>query len=224
MYSEIKNRLLKESENDYKKFCSSLIPNIDNILGIRLPILRKIAREIYKSGSWQDVLSRNKTEFMEETMLQGMVIGLIKDDNFLDYVKDFIPKIDNWSVCDSFCVSLKQTKAHPKQVWEFIQPYFKSGKEYEKRFAYVMLLTYFTDDVKIALTLIDSFKDERYYAQMGCAWALSVIFVKHPKETLEYLKHSKLDNFTFNKSIQKIRESFRVDRETKNYLKTLLRG
>lgn len=224
MYTEIKKKLIQKSEDNYKKFSKALIPNINNILGVRLPDLRKIAKEIYRSGSWKEFLSYNNPEFMEEIMLQGMVIGLIEDDNFLDYVRDFIPKIDNWSVCDSFCISLKQTKTHKKQVWKFLQPYFNSSKEYHIRFAYVMLLTYFTDDLKNALNIIDSFENKKYYAQMGCAWALSIFFIKYPDKTFEYLKHSKLDNFTFNKSIQKIRESIRTDKEMKACLKMLVRG
>lgn len=223
----IKERLLKESESDFQKFSASLIPNIDNVLGVRLPKLRKIANEIYKSSDWQKFLIQNKFEYMEEIMLQGMVIGLIKQnpEEILKYIKDFVPKIDNWAVCDSFCNSLKFTKQNKKLVWDFIQPYFTSENEYDKRFGYVMLLEYFiTDDyLDEVLKLIDKFKDERYYAQMAVSWALSICFIKYPQKTLEYLRISRLDDWTFNKSISKICESLRVDKDTKTMLKCLKR-
>ena len=128
---KIKQRILNEADPDYKKFSASLIPNIDNILGVRLPTLRKIAKEIYKSGEWEEFVNKQQCEFMEEVMLQGMIIGLIKTnpEEILEYVKNFIPKIDNWAVCDTFCNSLKFTNQNKELVWEFIRPYFKSDKE-----------------------------------------------------------------------------------------------
>lgn len=219
----IKERILSEAEKDYKKFSSSLIPNIDNVLGVRLPILRKIAKEIYTSGKWEEFLNCDNCEFMEETMLQGMVIGLVKPEDILKYTAKFVPKINNWAVCDSFCTGLKFTKKNKKLVWDFIQPYFKSSQEFEIRFAFVMLLDYFIEEEYIdrVLDLIDEFKDERYYSRMAVAWALSVCFVKFPEKTFKYLKKFKLDNWTFNKSLQKIRESYRVSKEMKEMLKSL---
>lgn len=223
----IKQQLIKNSEEKYRKFSQSLIPNINNVLGVRLPILRKIAKEIYKSENWQDFLKQNDLEYMEETMLQAIIIGLAKNspENILEMVKFFIPKIDNWSVCDCFCGGLKIASKNQEIVWDFIQPYFKSEKEFEIRFAYVMLLNYFVNENYIdqCLNLIDEFKDTRYYAQMACAWALSICYVRFPQKTLVYLEKSKLDNWTFNKGIQKICESLRVDKKTKNMLKCMKR-
>ena len=223
----IKQILKNESEENYQKFSSSLIPNIDNILGVRLPKLRKIANEIYKTQDWQKFLQLNDCEFMEEIMLQGMVIGLIKSEpeTILHHIKNFVPKIDNWSVCDSFCNGLKFTNKNKELVWSFIQPYFNSDKEYEIRFAYVMTLSYFLEEKYLCLIFehIENFKDDRYYAKMAAAWALSMCFVKFPNKTYKYLKTSKLDTWTFNKTIQKICESLQVDKETKMRVKEFKR-
>ena len=224
---DIKQRLMEEAEKDYQKFSASLIPNINHVLGVRLPKLRKISKEIYKSGDWKDFVNRQNCEYMEEVMLQGMVIGLVKlpPEQILELVKNFVPKIDNWAMCDTFCSSLKFTGHNKKLVWDFIQPYFKSDKEYDIRFAYVILLSYYidTDFIDSVLKLIDEFKDKRYYAQMAAAWALSICYIKFPEKTLEYLKVSKLDDWTFNKSISKICESLRVDKSAKTMLKCLKR-
>ena len=223
----IKNRILSEADKDYQKFSQALIPNIDNVLGVRLPILRRVAKEIYTKENWQKFLEQSDFEYMEETMLQAMIIGLVKDkpENVLKLVEKFVPKINNWSVCDSFCNGLKFTKQNRELVWDFIEPYFQSSKEYEIRFAYVMLLAHFVteDYIDKCLIWIDKFNDPRYYAQMACAWALSVCYIKFPDKTFKYLKKSKLDNWTYNKSIQKICESLRVDKQTKNMLKCLKR-
>ena len=224
---DIRQRLINESEKDFQKFSASLIPNINNVLGVRLPKLRKIAKEIYKSGDWQEFINRSDFEYMEEVMLQGMVIGFIKQppEKLLQLVKNFIPQIDNWAVCDTFCNSIKFVSDNKNLVWEFIQPYFKSKNEYDIRFAYVILLSYYIDIEFIdrVFKLIDEFKDERYYTKMAAAWALSICYIKFPEKTLDYLNNSNLDNWTFNKSIQKICESLRVDKQTKNMLKYLKR-
>lgn len=224
---DIKQRLLEEAEKDYQKFSAKLIPNIDNVLGIRIPKLRKIAKEVYKNGNWETFVNIDNLEYMEEVMLQGMVIGLIKKnpEDILNYVKNFVPKIDNWAVCDTFCSSLKFVSDNKNLVWDFIQPYLKSKKEYDIRFGYVILLSYYIDKdfIDRVLKLIDEFNDERYYAKMSAAWALSICYTTFPEKTFEYLKNSKLDNWTFNKSIQKICESLRVDKSTRAMLKCLKR-
>lgn len=217
LQSKIKNRLKSDACEKYRNFSSSLIPNIDNVLGVRLPTLRKIAKEIYRSGKWEEYLRFRDCEFMEEIMLQGMVIGLIQStpDEILNYMRVFVPKINNWSVCDSFCCGLKFTKANLEVVWEFLQNYLNSDKEFEIRFGYVMLLTYFINDkyINCVLNQFDRFNSAAYYAQMGAAWALCVCYAKYPKETNAYLQTSKLDKQTIKYAYQKIRDS----RCIKNY-------
>lgn len=221
----IKKRLQELSEEDYQKFSSSLIPNINNVLGVRTPILRKLSKEILKDKNCEKFLKTNQFKYMEEYMLKGMVIGLLKNpiDEVLVYIKEFVPTIDNWAVCDCFCCSLKITNKNLDTVWDFIAPYFKSDKEFEIRFAYVMLLNYYLQDEYIdkVLKLVDDFKDDRYYSRMAVAWLVSIAYIKYPQKLGKYLKKSKLDNWTYNKSIQKICESLKVNKETKEKLKLI---
>ena len=178
----VKEKILAIAEKDYKQFSASLIPNINNVLGVRIPALRQLAKEVYKE-SGIEYLSCDDTEYMEEVMLQGMIIGFIKDspDKILEHVEKFIPKINNWAVCDIFCGGLKFTKKNKELVWNFIQKYLKSDKEYYKRFGLVMILSYFIDDKYIdkVLEILDNFSHEGYYARMGAAWALSILSLIH---------------------------------------------
>ena len=222
---DILRRLEKEADKNYQKFSSSLLPNINNVLGVRLPILRKLAKEIVKENKFKSFLSEKKHKYMEEYMLKGMLIGLLKEPigEIINYIKLFVPQIDNWAICDSFCNSLKYTKYNLQEVWDFLQPYFESSSEYEIRFAYVMLLNYYIIDEYIdrVLLLVDKFKDNRYYAKMGVAWLVSICYIKYPSKTEQYLKKSKLDNWTYNKSIQKICESFKIEKNIKMKIKKL---
>lgn len=220
----IRKRLEKEADKKFQKFTAALIPNIDNVLGVRTPVLRKIAKELYKSGEFAFMFEL-QAQYMEENMLKGMIIGLFKKpaEDVLSYVQDFVPTIDNWAVCDNFCCSLKMTKDNLSLVWNFIQPYFKSDKEFEIRFAYVMLLNYYLIDEYIdkVLNIVDEFNDDRYYSQMAVAWLVSICYIKYPKKTEKYLKKSNLNDWTYNKSIQKICESLKVDKKTKSQLKLM---
>lgn len=226
MKQTIKERLTELADEEYRQFHSKLVPGTDNILGVRLPHLRELAKELAK-GDWQGYLLAAQDDYYEETMLQALVIGHIKTDidTTLHYIAAFIPKISNWAVCDSFCSSLKITKKHKDQVWEFLQPYLTSSKEYELRFGIVMLLNYYIDDKYIDQVLVhlDTAKHEGYYVKMAVAWALSICFVKYPEKTLDYLQHNTLDDFTYNKALQKILESYRVDQETKALIRRMKR-
>lgn len=227
MENIIRKQIFELIDTDYQKFSATLIPTINNVLGVRLPELRKIAKNIVK-GDWRAYLETAKDEYFEEVMLQGMVIGYVKTDieEHLSYVASFVPKIDNWSVCDSFCTGLKSTKENKERVWEFLQPYLSSKKEYEIRFGVVMLLDYYieTDYIERVLNLLDRVKHEGFYAKMAVAWAVSICYVKLPESTMEYLRNNTLDDFTYNKALQKITESNRVDKETKSLIRSMKRG
>lgn len=226
MEKTIKEQLMELADPEYRQFSAALIPNIRNILGVRLPELRKLAKKTAKSD-WRAYLAQAENEFFEETMLQGMVIGYAKADieEILRYIADFVPKIDNWSVCDSFCSGLKFAKTNKRRVWDFLQPYLASENEYDVRFGVVMLLQYYMDEEHIhsVLGLLDRVRHEGYYAKMAVAWALSICYVKFPEPTMAYLKNNTLDDVTYNKALQKITESYRVDQETKTLIRSMKR-
>ncbi|MCU6796418.1 DNA alkylation repair protein [Paenibacillus sp. WQ 127069] len=226
METTIKEQLIELAEEKYQKFTAALIPNINNVLGVRLPELRKLAKMIAKSD-WRTYLDQADSEYFEEVMLQGMVIGYIQTDSaeFLRYVADFVPKIDNWSVCDSFCIGLKFTLTNKETMWDFVQPYLLSKHDYDIRFGVVMLLDYYIEEEYISRVLerLDSIKHEGYYVKMAVAWALSICYVLLPEPTMIYLKSNSLDKMTYNKALQKITESYRVDQETKRLIRSMKR-
>ena len=218
----IKRDLIKLFDPKFKKFHSKLCPGVNNLLGIRIPILRKYANDLLKEYEIKDLLTKIDSEYYEEIMLQGLLIGLEKADfeSIINHIKNFIPKINNWAVCDTFCANLKITKKHKKEMWIFIQKYLYSSNEFEIRFGVVMLLDYYVEEkyIKEIFNVFNTIKIQDYYVQMAVAWALSICLIKFYEETIEYFKNSKLDKFTFNKTIQKAIESYRLTDKQKNEL------
>lgn len=226
MNEEIEKKIFELADDLYKEFHSGLCPNTNNIVGVRVPVLRDYAKELSK-GNFRNYLDNAKDDYYEETMLQGMIIGLSKMEleERLNYIKKFVPKIDNWAVCDVFCAGLKFVNRNKEIVWEFLKSYKNSIKEFELRFFIVMLLDFYITDEYIneVINILDNIKHEGYYVKMAIAWTISVAYIKYPKITMKYLINNTLDNFTYNKALQKIIESYRVRNEDKEIIRSMKR-
>ncbi|MFD0588131.1 DNA alkylation repair protein [Paenibacillus sp. GCM10027627] len=226
MEKSIREQLHALADENYKTFSAALIPNIDNMLGVRLPVLRKLAKEIAKDD-WRAYLDPSINDYFEEVMLQGMIIGYVNTDveEILHYIEKFVPQIDNWSLCDSFCAGLKFTRSNKQRVWDFLLPYFETEKEYDIRFGVVMLLNYYLDEAYLdkVFQLLNRIRHEGYYAKMAVAWAISIAYTKFPERTLTFLHHNDLDDMTYNKALQKMLESYRVDKHAKEMIRAMKR-
>ncbi|HJJ47958.1 MAG TPA: DNA alkylation repair protein [Methanocorpusculum sp.] len=222
--TRIKSELLRLSDTKFCKFNQKLLPGTKNVMGVRLPALREIAKELAK-GDWKTYLSHASDDTFEEIMLQGLTIGYVKApaEEMFSALHAFIPKIDNWSVCDSTAAGLKPAKKYPQEFWNFLIPYL-SGTEFEIRFALVMFLDHFLVPEYIDAVLAKSdFNPDGYYAKMALAWLVSVCYVKFPEKTERFLKNCTLDDWTVDKSVQKIKESYRVSDEDKIRLQKMKR-
>ena len=226
VYDEYRAKLIELSEPEYRKFNASLMPGTDNVLGVRVPAVRRLAKELAK-GEWREYFEQNQDEYFEETQLQGLTIGYLKEniDTVFIETQRFVPKITNWALCDTFCGGLKITKNHKERVWDFLVEYIKSDKPYDIRFAVVMMLAYYIDDEHTdkMLMLFEEVKNEDYYVKMAVAWAVSMCYVNQPNITMPFLNSNKLDDFTYNKALQKICESLKPSEEEKALIKSMKR-
>lgn len=226
--AELDMQLQEMADEKYREFHGKLIPGVDTIFyGVRVPALRKLAKQLVK-GDWRGFVERTKdSDIYEMNMLCGMVTALAKCEfeEKLEYVKKFIPCINNWAVCDIVCGDMKDVKKNQKRMYEFIQPFLSSEEEYEVRFAVVILMQYFLTEeyIQDVLKIYDGIRHEGYYVKMAVAWGISLCFIKYRDITLRYLSSCNLDDFTYNKSIQKMIESFRVSDEDKQMLRKMKR-
>lgn len=221
----VRKSLLEAADPEYQKFHARLVPGTDHILGVRLPVLRTMAKRLAKQD-WQDWFAGDEHFYYEETMLRGLVVAYARMpvEERLACIRAFVPAIDNWAVCDSVCNTMKEAKRYPEIYWEFLEPYFDSEMEYEARFGAVMLLSHFVTEEYLdeALKRLQRIHQEGYYAKMAVAWAISVYFAAFPQKVLGYLQNSpELDEFTYKKTLQKILESYRVDKDMKKVIREM---
>lgn len=221
MIQEVREELRASVDLKYKNFHESLVPGLDSMMGVRVPRLREIARKIAKED-YKAFLEEADDRCYEELMLQGMVIGYAKmgREEREKALEIFVPKINNWAVCDCCCSTYKFMKTERDYWFGFLEGYLESEREYELRFAVVAMLDFFVTEEYIGrlLVIFNQVKSDAYYVKMAVSWAVSVCYVHFPKETSEFLKMDTMDTFTHNKSIQKIRESYRVSKEEKDML------
>ena len=228
MTDEIRAKLDMLADEKARFYVLRTTPTLqsEQVIGVKVPDLRKIAKDIVKSD-WQCFLQQAKDDTLEERMLCGFVTATAKmpDAKRFEHIRNFLPMIDNWMVCDTFCNTLKPTKQNERDYWDFILPYFHDSREYYVRFAVVMLLSHFARDeyADRAFEILDSLDNDSYYVKMASAWAISVYFVHCPEKTMHFLNDNRLDDFTFNKALQKITESYRVNDETKSIIRKMKR-
>ena len=142
-------------------------------------------------------------------------------EELLEYAAAFIPKIHDWSVNDGFCSTFKIVRKHRAEVWDFLMQYRASESEFEQRVVAVMLMDHFLvpEYIDRVLAVYNSLKHEGYYCKMGVAWGIATAYAKFPQETQAFLLENELDDYTYNKAIQKMLESYRVSAEDKEMLR-----
>ena len=204
------------------------------ILGLHLPEMKQVAKELARQADVLDVLRGFEKEHQaerfsltyEETLVWGLTINALKctPAERLDLLRSYVPVLDNWAVCDSFCCNAKWAlKLPPQDLWAFLIPYYHSQREFEVRFAIVMSMCYllkgewlspvFEELQRIDLSAIRSeytHLPSPYYVRMGMAWLLATALAKYPDETRSFVNASSLTDDVKRLYARKARESFRT--------------
>ena len=219
-YDQFVKYLINLKDEKNKAFEERIINTKYEILGLKTPIIRMIAKDISKTDI-EGFLKLVNDKYYEEVMIHGILLSYIKDENkFIDYLNKFIDKIDCWSICDSCISSYKIFKTGDFSSYAY--SLLLDSREYHIRVGYIILLDYYVDDEHIDDIITMCAKESSYYyVNMAIAWLLSVCFVKYKEKVLDLLKSKKLSTFVHNKTISKIRESNKVSKEDKDTVKLL---
>lgn len=220
----IVERLYELQDVEYQKLQTKIIPNIpsDTIIGVRIPMLKKLAKELFENPLKDDFMSVLPHKYYEENQLHIMLICLEKDfETCIDKLQKFLPYADNWAITDQS--SPKCFKKKHAELLPIIKEWLDSEHVYTARYAINIYMREFLDDDFSAeyMELISKKRGEDYYLKMMIAWYFATALAKQYAVAVTYIENQKLDKWTHNKAIQKAIESFRVTCEHKEYLRSL---
>ena len=221
--SYVRNRLYELKDEKYRNFHSALMPTIDKdkIIGVRVPVLRKLSKELMKDGTGLEFIKILPHKYYEEDNIHAFIIEQIKDFEIcLNETERFLPFIDNWATCDMF--SPKVFSKHTDVIYRKSIEWINSDKTYTIRYGIGMLMRHFLDQNfnDEILKIVSGIKSEEYYVNMMIAWFFATALAKQYDTAFKYIENQDLSPWVHNKTIQKAIESNRISAETKVYLKT----
>lgn len=220
----LQERLFAMAEEEYGHFQAKLIPTVDPalILGVRMPNLRALAKEISGSAEGEDFLIALPHIYFEENQLHAALIERLRDYTAcLAATERFLPFVDNWATCD--CFSPKVFGKNRDALLPEIRRWMSSDKTYAVRFAMKLLMTWYLDESFFpeCLAWVAAVGSEVYYVKMMAAWFFATALAKQYATALPYLEQERLSIWVHNKTIQKAVESHRITPEQKIYLRSL---
>jgi hypothetical protein len=221
---KILDELFLLQDEEYREFNSKLIPTVakENVIGIRIPVLRKYEKEIRNTEKAKEFLNSLPHKYTEEYNLHALLLENINSYNdTITALNDFLPFVDNWATCD--IMSIKIFRNHLDILPEQLDIWLNSTHTYTIRFAIKMYMTYYLDenfDLSF-MTKISKLRSDEYYVNMMIAWYFATALAKQYDSAIKFLEEKKLSGWVHNKTIQKAIESYRITDEQKTYLRTL---
>ena len=222
--TDIQTALFALRDPAYQAFQSKLIPTIDpqTVIGVRMPALRKLAREIAGTPVAGGFLQELPHRYYEENNLHGLLISAIPDyDGAVAALETFLPYVDNWATCD--LLSPKAFRKHPPELRKQIRRWVEDAHTYTVRFGLGMLMSFYLDEDfrPEYLEIPAQVQSEEYYVNMMIAWYMATALAKQWDAAIPYIQERRLSEWVHRKSIQKAVESYRITPEQKEYLKGL---
>ncbi len=219
--------LMAARDERYRAFQCPLMPTVDpaTVLGVRTPILRRMAKEIKGTPTAAALLSSLPHTYFEENQLHAFLLESMADfDEAIAATDDFLPYVDNWATCDQ--LSPRAFRGHFNELYPHIERWLASAHPYTVRFGIGMLMRYGLDDLFTLdhLAMVASpaiLAREEYYIRMMVAWFFATALAKQYDAALPYIAERCLPLWTHRKTITKACESYRVSDEHKAILRAL---
>lgn len=222
VYERAVSELEAKSDPQYKIFNDKITVSKIESLGVRTPDVKAVAKSVDKSEI-EEYLSECRFAYYEDTIIFGLLLARLGADEFWKRKDEYLGRCDSWAHIDTVVPAIKIGKADKDRFYELNKDGIESLDGFFLRFRIVVFMRFYIDETHMAeiLRLMDKLDGRGYYNDMAIAWLISVAFVKQRGITLAYLQNDNLGEFTHNKAISKIHDSFRVSDSDKKYLKTL---
>ncbi|MBO4330593.1 MAG: DNA alkylation repair protein [Oscillospiraceae bacterium] len=226
MRMDLTQRLFSLRDEAYRDFTAPLVPSVEKgrIIGVRLPALRLLAKEMTRSGEAEEFTALLPHFYLEENDLHAFIISRIKDyDKCVSELDRFLPFVDNWATCDS--ISPAAFAANRDRLADDIRRWLASAETYTVRFSLRMLMNHYLDaDFSPGyLKLAAETPCREYYTEMMLAWYFATALAKQWDAALPYLRGGLLPDRVRSKAIQKAVESRRISPERKEELRCMRR-
>lgn len=212
----VKKFIKDNSDFRYANFNKQFIKTKYEICGVRIPILRKFAKEVEP-----EYIDLDGKLSHEEILLYGFAAGQIKnEDEQLEYLQNILPYIDNWATCDCIIGDLKCLKS--EKSYQYLSNLLQESQEYYVRVGIVGLMRFFlkTGKQEEVLKNIRAITNDAYYVKMAIAWLYAELATFNFERAKKEIAQTS-DKFIRNRAISKSCDSFRVDKTQKAELSKL---
>ena len=208
---------LAQGNETYAAFNQRIVNTKMPVIGVRVPDLRRLARELAPGMSAADIgeLLTAQNESFDYVLLCGLLIthARLDDQMAIDLTKQYLPCVDSWAHIDVFVE--KKRRFAGEIWWDFALECLQSEAEFTVRYGVIALMTNFLDEAHIdqVFAALRGIKHDGYYVKMALAWLYATAAVHFFDLTLAELENEHIDAWTRNKSYQKMRESRRFTLE-----------
>lgn len=224
MHDDIVMKLTKLAEGNeaYAEFNKRIINTKMSVIGVRVPDLRRLARELASDVGAAEIseLLTVQDESFDYLLLCGLLIthARLDDQTAIDLTKQYLPRIDSWAHIDVFIE--KKRRFAGELWWDFALECLQSEAEFTVRYGVVSLMTNFLDETHInqVFAALRDIKHDGYYVKMALAWLYATAAVQFFELTLAELENGHVDVWTRNKAYQKMRESRRFTPEQQDVI------
>ena len=208
---------LAQGNETYAAFNQRIVNTKMQVIGVRVPDLRRLARELAPDMSAADIseLLTAQNESFDYVLLCGLLITHARLDNqtAVNLTKQYLPHVDSWAHIDIFVE--KKRRFAGEAWWDFALECLQSEAEFTVRYGVIALMTNFLDESHIdqVFAALREIKHDGYYVKMALAWLYATAAVRFFELTLAELENEHIDAWTRNKAYQKMRESRRFTPE-----------
>ena len=208
---------LAKDNDQYAAFNKSIVNTKMPVIGVRVPDLRRLARELAPGMSAANIseLLTTQNKSFDYVLLRGLLIthAQLDDQTAIDLTKQYLPHVDSWAHIDIFVE--KKRRFAGDIWWDFVLECLQSEAEFTVRYGVISLMTNFLDEAHIdqVFAVLRNVKHDGYYVKMALAWLYATAAVHFFEPTLAELENGQIDAWTRNKAYQKMRESRRFTPE-----------
>ncbi|MDR3125827.1 MAG: DNA alkylation repair protein [Candidatus Nomurabacteria bacterium] len=206
----------------YIEFHQRITNTQQKLLGVRLPDLRRLARDLLGDDDYKlikNLVKFSEVKIYERVLLTGLMINYARLDEAtkIHLTREYLRLVDSWGQIDSTIARQPSSEAW----WDFALECLQSPRELTVRYGVVWLMKNVNDIEKLykVFRALTEVKHTGYYVKMAIAWLYAEVAVKHYQPTLAALPN--LDTWTRRKALTKMLESRRFTSQQKTEIRAL---